>query len=128
MLPGPPPTVRGSGCPSKSTRLPHGTHLTLFALHQWCRLNGPALCLLLAILGLQEEQVGPLTQPIEVYRHPVLLLFSVVGLVFLLLVVACALLAPLIAPYDPVKMFTRETLSPPSVKSGWGLTSMAATS
>jgi hypothetical protein len=43
------------------------------------------LCLILALLGLETEQVGPVEDEIEVYRHPVLIFVSVIGLVFLLI-------------------------------------------
>lgn len=45
---------------------------------------------------------------------------AVIGLVFLIIVVASALLASTIAPYDPIRMIPEERLSPPSAKHWLG--------
>ena len=45
-----------------------------------------ALCLLLALLGLQTDNVQVGEETIEVWEHPILLFLSVLGLVFLLVV------------------------------------------
>ena len=45
-----------------------------------------ALCLLLAVLGLQTDNVQVGEETIEVWQHPILLFASVLGLVFLLVV------------------------------------------
>jgi hypothetical protein len=44
-----------------------------------------AICLLLAVLGLQTDNVEVNGQSIETWEHPILLFFSVLGLVFLLI-------------------------------------------
>ena len=43
------------------------------------------LCLVFAFLGLQEQEIGPIEDEIEVLQHPAFLLFAVIGLVFLLI-------------------------------------------
>jgi hypothetical protein len=44
------------------------------------------ICVVLALVGLDTEEVGPIEETIEVWRHPQLLFVAVVGLVFLLVV------------------------------------------
>ena len=61
---------------------------TLFAEFT-SRLSPPrrllfAICLVLAVLGLQTDQVDVEAGTIETWEHPILIFFSVVGLVFLL--------------------------------------------
>ena len=43
-----------------------------------------AICLVLAVLGLQTDQIEVDAGQVETWEHPILLLFSVIGLVFLL--------------------------------------------
>jgi len=45
---------------------------------------------------------------------------AMIGLAFLVFTIACAILAPAIAPYDPVKMYPTKTLNAPSLEHWLG--------
>ena len=45
---------------------------------------------------------------------------AMIGLAFLIFTIACAILAPAIAPYDPVKMYPTKTLGAPSLEHWLG--------